>query len=96
VARSPEEWFLQARYDMATADYLLKGRGYIYALFMCHLSVEKALKGLLHRRLGKAPPKTHDLLYLKVKRGLTAAKTRQHLATGKEFLKWLKKELSRP
>ena len=31
---------------------------------MCHLSVEKALKAIVLYRRKKAPPKTHDLLYL--------------------------------
>ena len=64
MARSPEEWFRQARYDMRSALYLLKGRRYVHAVFMCHLSVEKALKGLYRARLKSDPPKVHDLLFL--------------------------------
>ena len=37
---------------------------YIYVLFMCHLSVEKLLKGLYEAVWGKVPPKTHNLLFL--------------------------------
>ena len=31
---------------------------------MCHLSVEKALKGLYARKFHKDPPKTHNLNFL--------------------------------
>ena len=31
-------------------------------IFMCHLSVEKALKALVNLRTGQIPPKTHDLV----------------------------------
>lgn len=30
----------------------------MYTVFMCHLSLEKALKGLYAEKLGKEPPKT--------------------------------------
>ena len=36
---------------------------YIYTVFMCHLSIEKALKGLYAKRFQKNPPKTHNLNY---------------------------------
>lgn len=60
----PDEWFRQADYDLKTAETLFKTGRYIYAVFMCHLSIEKALKGLFAKRLKKDPPKTHDLNYL--------------------------------
>lgn len=43
---------------------MLNGGRYFYAVFMCHLSIEKALKGIYQERLDEAPPKTHNLLYL--------------------------------
>jgi HEPN domain-containing protein len=59
-----EEWLKQADYDMDTADAMhLSGR-YLYAVFMCHMSLEKALKGLYSRILHEVPPKTHNLFYL--------------------------------
>lgn len=66
----PEEWFKQADYDLETAEVLFRTGRYIYAVFMCHLSVEKALKGLYARRFGENPPKIHDLIYLTEKIGL--------------------------
>jgi len=59
-----EEWLKQAEYDMDTADAMHAGARYFYAVFMCHLSIEKALKGLYHEVLNEVPPKTHNLLYL--------------------------------
>ena len=64
MAQQPEEWLRQADYDMDTADYMFRGGRYMYTVFMCHLSLEKALKGLYAEKLGKEPPKTHNLLYL--------------------------------
>jgi len=70
--RSPEEWLNQADYDMDTAEYMLRGGRNVYAVFMCHLAVEKALKGLYQARLDRTPPKTHNLAYLLGQTGLTA------------------------
>ncbi len=59
-----KEWLKQADYDMETADAMLSSGRYFYAIFMCHLSIEKALKGLYSKVLADIPPKTHNLLYL--------------------------------
>ena len=70
MAKDPQEWLRQADYDMDTAEYMLSGGRYFYAVFMCHLSIEKALKGLFHDRLSVIPPKTHNLIYLLNKSGI--------------------------
>lgn len=59
-----DEWFKQADYDMETAEFMFNGERYFYAVFMCHLSIEKALKGLIIQKNKEAPPKTHNLIYL--------------------------------
>jgi HEPN domain-containing protein len=59
-----EEWFRQAEYDLDTAEAMFKAKRYIYTVFMCHLSIEKALKGLYAKKFQKDSPKTHDLSYL--------------------------------
>ena len=71
MAKPTEEWLRQANYDMDTADYMFRGGRYMYTVFMCHLSLEKALKGRYAEKLGKEPPKTHNLLYLLEKMKLT-------------------------
>lgn len=53
-----KEWLKQAEYDMDTADAMFMSGRYFYAVFMCHLSIEKALKGLFHKLLDEVPPKT--------------------------------------
>jgi HEPN domain-containing protein len=64
------QWLKQADYDINTAEFMCNGGRYFYAVFMCHLSVEKALKGLYQQKLGQAPPKTHNLVYLLNKTGV--------------------------
>lgn len=60
----PEEWFRQADYDLKTAEAMLETGKYIYTVFMSHLSIEKALKGLYTQKLNETPPKVHNLIYL--------------------------------
>lgn len=43
---------------------MFKTGRYIYTIFMCHLSIEKALKGLSAKKFKKDPPKIHNLNYL--------------------------------
>jgi len=64
------EWLKQADYDMGTAEFMFSGRMFFYTVFMCHLSVEKAMKGLYQERLKETPPKTHNLVYLLKKIGV--------------------------
>lgn len=59
-----QEWFKQSDYDFVTAEAMFKTRRYIYTIFMCHLSIEKALKGLYGKVLKAEPPKIHDLINL--------------------------------
>lgn len=58
------EWFLQADYDLKTAEAMFETGRYFYAVFMCHLAIEKCLKGLYSKTLNDLPPKTHNLIYL--------------------------------
>ena len=64
MSEKHEEWLKQADYDMDTADAMFRSGRYFYAVFMCHLSIEKSLKGLYSKELTEVPPKTHNLLYL--------------------------------
>ena len=64
MSKNPQEWMKQADYDMKTAEVMFDNKRYFYAVFMCHLSIEKALKGLYLERLKEIPPKTHNLVYL--------------------------------
>jgi HEPN domain-containing protein len=64
VNKKTEQWLKQSDYDMGTALYMFEGGRYFYAVFMCHLAVEKALKGLYYEKLREVPPKTHNLISL--------------------------------
>ncbi len=61
MAHTPEEWFNQSEYDFQTAQAMLSSGRNIYAVFMAHLAIEKALKGIYHKKFGELPPKTHSL-----------------------------------
>ncbi|OHB38886.1 MAG: DNA-binding protein [Planctomycetes bacterium RIFCSPHIGHO2_02_FULL_50_42] len=70
MGKLPQEWLRQADYDMDTAEFMFNGGRYFYAVFMCHLSIEKALKGLFKERLKEEPPKVHNLVYFLNKIGI--------------------------
>lgn len=64
------EWILQSDYDLGTAEAMFESGRYFYAIFMCHLSLEKCLKGIYCKNLDELPPKTHNLVYLLEKMSL--------------------------
>ena len=78
-----EEWFFQSDYDLETAQYMLQSGRNIYCIYMCHIRLEKALKGLFVKRLNQFPPKLHDLMYFIEK--LELVPDNKH----EEFLLWL-------
>ena len=78
-----DEWFFQSDYDLETAQYMLQAERNVYCIFMCHLSLEKALKGLFIKRLNQIPKNMHDLLYFVEKLELKLQKAQE------EFLIWL-------
>lgn len=69
----PEQWFEQADYDMGTAEAVFISGRYIHSIFMCHLSIEKSLKGLFAQKFNTTPPRTHSLIFLLEKLGLEAS-----------------------
>lgn len=74
MSKKPEEWLRQSDYDMDTAEFMFSGGRYFYAVFMCHLSVEKAIKGLYCERLKEEPPKVHNLVYMLNRIGIKPSK----------------------
>jgi HEPN domain-containing protein len=69
------EWITQAEFDIETAEFMFQGERYFYAVFMCHLSLEKALKGIYCTKLQDVPPKVHNLVFLISKTGINPPKT---------------------
>ena len=60
-----EYWLKSAAEDLATLNYLLKGRRYLHALFFGHLYPEKICKALwVKNNKDNYPPKIHNLLTL--------------------------------
>jgi HEPN domain-containing protein len=59
-------WIDLADYDIATAKAMLQSSRYLYVGFMCHQTIEKALKGVIAGDCaeGEIPPKIHHLLKL--------------------------------
>jgi len=68
-----EEWYFQSDYDLETAEYMLQSERNVYCIFMCHLALEKVLKGLYCKRTNEIPPKLHNLLYFVNKLNLVPA-----------------------
>jgi len=63
-----EYWLELADYDLDAAKVMLNGEKYLYVAFMCHQTIEKAIKAVIARDCaeGEIPPKKHDLYNLKV------------------------------
>lgn len=64
MEKQTQEWFRQSDYDMDTAEYMYQGGRYIYTVFMCHLSIEKALKVFISKSTGYTRQKLIALLIL--------------------------------
>ena len=43
---------------------MLSSGRYIYVVFLCHLALEKLLKGLATEVSGRSAPRSHDLIFL--------------------------------
>jgi len=70
MGQSHEQWFEQAEYDLGTARVLCDAGRHFYAVFMCHLCLEKAAKGVYVVKTGRTPPRTHSIPYLIEQTGL--------------------------
>ena len=103
MAQHPEEWLRQADYDMDTADYMFDGGRYFYAVFMCHLSIEKALKGLYRKKVNQEPigrfvVKLNEASVAtrypeeirKLQRDFTQRVVKSILSDGRKTLQWIK------
>lgn len=62
--RQVKNWLDSASYDLETAQQMYESGRYIYAIFFCHLALEKILKAKVQEVTGRFPPKTHSLRYL--------------------------------
>lgn len=59
-----DNWISLAKYDLETADAMLKAERYLYVAFMCQQSIEKIIKACYVKQHTTTPPYTHNLLRL--------------------------------
>ena len=59
-----EYWLQYSKYDLETAEYMLKSKRYIYVAFTCQQAIEKVVKALHVLYTGKEAPKSHNILYI--------------------------------
>ena len=64
VRQLAEYWFSGSEDALDTARVLFDNRKYMYALFFCHLAIEKALKGLVVQTSREHAPYKHNLAEL--------------------------------
>ena len=60
-------WLTTARYDLVSAQAMLKTKRFLYVGFLCHQVVEKCLKAYFWYTRKAAPPYTHNLFVLSEK-----------------------------
>jgi len=63
MSNTSQYWIDLADYDIETARAMLQAERYLYVGFMCHQTVEKALKAIIAGQ-GILPPKIHGLMKL--------------------------------
>lgn len=70
-----QHWMELSAYDLDTAEAMMRTGRYLYVGFMCHQSIEKALKAHYQQYRREIPPRTHNLLVLASATGLLARMT---------------------
>lgn len=74
-------WLESAQYDLQTARAMLETRRYLYVGFMCHQTIEKALKAVLvARKPDEELPYIHKLARLANLSGITEEMTQEQLS----------------
>ena len=63
-------WLDLADDDLGAAKSLLKSKYFLHTGFLCHLTIEKALKAVITNNTNQIPPKIHDLQKLANRGGL--------------------------
>jgi HEPN domain-containing protein len=74
-------WFESAEYDLQTARAMLETQRLLYVGFMCHQTIEKALKGIfVARKPEEELPYIHKLMRLANLSGLSGEMTEEQLS----------------
>jgi HEPN domain-containing protein len=56
-----EYWLDIAKYDLDTAEAMMRSGRYLYVTFMCQQSIEKLTKGIYVFYYNEEPPRTHNI-----------------------------------
>ena len=64
VNKQIEYWVKTAEESLLDAESLISTKRYLFALFCCHLTIEKILKAHVVKHTQEIPLKTHHLLNL--------------------------------
>ena len=64
IKEKAQYWLDMADEDLNVSQTLLANDHYLYMGFMCHLTIEKALKAAITQVTEEIPPKTHNLVVL--------------------------------
>ncbi|MBP7866495.1 MAG: HEPN domain-containing protein [Acidobacteria bacterium] len=78
VDQRVEYWDSLAEYDLVTAETMLAGGRLLYVGFMCHQTVEKALKALHWFVSGAEPERIHSLTRLARSTGIAGELSEGH------------------
>lgn len=74
-------WFDSADYDLQTARAMLETKRYLYVGFMCHQTIEKALKGIfVSRRPEEDLPYIHSPVRLANLSGISGEMSEEQLS----------------
>lgn len=74
-------WMDSADYDLQTAKAMLETKRYLYVGFMCHQTIEKALKGIfVTRKLDEELPYIHSLVRLANLSGVSSEMSEEQLS----------------
>jgi HEPN domain-containing protein len=68
-----EYWLKSAEHDLDAAEGLLNIKQFDWCLFLGHLVLEKTFKAAYVKKCDDTPPRTHNLLFLAEKAGITLA-----------------------
>jgi HEPN domain-containing protein len=66
-----KNWLESAEYDLESARYMFSTGRYLYVVFLCHLTLEKTLKALVSETTTELVPRSHDLILLIKRSGMT-------------------------
>ena len=73
-------WFESAEYDLETAKAMLETKRYLYVGFMCHQTIEKALKGVyVAKKPDEELPYIHKLMRLANQSGISSEMSEQQI-----------------